>query len=147
MNLSSPFVADETEAVHEANRRFYRALETLDLQAMDDLWLHAPFSHCVHPGWEALVGWDAIRASWERIFASTGWLRVTPTALRVEVRGEVAIVTGTENITAKSHEDVGLAVAAATNLFLRTPTGWRLFHHHASPAPVQVTHPFSGTIQ
>ena len=138
---------NETEAVHEANRSFYRALETLDLQAMDDLWLHAPFAHCVHPGWEALVGWDAIRDSWERIFSNTGWMRVTPTALHAEVLGEVAVVTCTENITAKSHEDVGLAVATATNLFLRTPGGWRLFHHHASPAPVQVTHPFTGTVQ
>lgn len=147
MDLKQSSIAAETEAVHESNRRFYRALETLDLQAMDALWLHAPFSHCVHPGWEALVGWDAIRASWERIFASTGWLRVTPTALRVELVGEVAVVTCTENITAKSQENVGLAVAAATNLFLKTPSGWRLFHHHASPAPMQVTHPFSGTVQ
>jgi ketosteroid isomerase-like protein len=145
MNETKP--TTETEAVHEVNHGFYRALESLDLQAMDALWLHAPFAHCVHPGWEALVGWDAIRASWERIFSNTGWLRVTPTALHVEVLGDVAVVTCTENITAKSHEDVGLAVAAATNLFLRTPAGWRLFHHHASPAPVQVTHPFTGTVQ
>ncbi len=143
---TKPFTT-EMETVHEANQRLYRALETLDLQVMDDLWLHAPFAHCVHPGWEALVGWHAIRASWERIFANTGWLRVTPTAVRVEVLGDVAVVTCTENITAASHEDVGLAVAAATNLFVRTPAGWRLFHHHASAAPVQVTHPFTGTVQ
>lgn len=138
---------DETEAVRQGNDRFYRALESLDLPAMDELWLHAPFSHCVHPGWDALVGWEAVRASLERIFASTRWLRVTPTAVRVEVRGDVAVVTCTENITAQSGDDVGLAVASATNLFLKTPGGWRLFHHHASPAPVQVTHPFSGTVQ
>jgi ketosteroid isomerase-like protein len=59
----------------------------------------------------------------------------------------VAVVTCSENITAQSEEDVGMAVAQATNLFRKTPEGWRLFHHHASPAPVQVTHPFSGTVQ
>jgi SnoaL-like domain len=147
MDLKKAPSPEETEAVHQANARFYRALETLDMQAMDELWLHSPSAHCVHPGWEAVVGWDAVRASWERIFANTSWMRVTPTGIRVEILGPVAVVTCTESITAKSEEEVGLAVASATNLFLRTPAGWRLFHHHASPAPVQVTHPFSGTVQ
>jgi ketosteroid isomerase-like protein len=147
MDWNKPSMDDDTEAVRRANDHFYRALESLDLEAMDRLWLHAPFSHCVHPGWEALVGWGAVRASWERIFANTSWLRVTPTGLRVEILGDVAVVTCTENITAKSADDVGLAAASATNLFSKTPAGWRLFHHHASPAPVQVTHPFSGTVQ
>jgi ketosteroid isomerase-like protein len=137
----------EAEAVHDANHRFYRAMETRDLAAMEALWLHAPFTHCVHPGREALVGWKAIRESWARLFTNTGWLRVTPTTLRVEVLGEIAILTCTENISSKSHDEVGLSVTAATNIFLRTPEGWRLFHHHASPAPVHVTHPFTGTIQ
>jgi ketosteroid isomerase-like protein len=137
----------EAEEVHDANHRFYRALETRDLAAMEELWLHVPFAHCVHPGREALVGWRAIRASWASLFSKTGWLRVTPTTLRVEILGHLAIVTCTENISSTSHDEVGLSVAAATNLFLKTSEGWRLFHHHASPAPVHVTHPFTGTIQ
>jgi len=72
---------------------------------------------------------------------------VTPTGVRVDIIGEVAVVTCAESITAESEGDVGLAVAQATNLFRRTPEGWRMFHHHASSAPVQVTHPFSGTVQ
>ena len=40
-----------------------------------------------------------------------------------------------------------MAVAQATNLFRLTPDGWRMFHHHASPAPVHVTQPFSGAVQ
>src|SRR5262249_17840607 len=110
----SPFSSEE-EAVHDANHRFYRALETRDLPAMEALWLHVPFAHCVHPGREALVGWRAIRDSWLRLFSNTGWLRVTPTTLRVELLEDVAIVTCTENISSKSHDDVGLSVAAATN--------------------------------
>jgi ketosteroid isomerase-like protein len=137
----------EPEAVRQANELFYKALEDLDLKAMDGLWLHEGWVHCVHPGWDALVGWDAVRQSWEQIFAHTRWIRVTPTAVHIESFGEVAVVSCTENITAQSQEDVGLAVAQATNLFRQTPQGWRMIHHHASPAPVQVTHPFSGTVQ
>jgi len=143
-----PWIAnDEREAVRQANDRFYRALEALDLAEMERVWLPASRAYCVHPGWDSLVGWPAIRGSFEQIIAGTSWIRVTPTGVRVEVIGDVAVLTCAENITAKSAEDVGLAVAQATNLFRRTPEGWRLFHHHASPAPVQVTHPFTGTVQ
>jgi ketosteroid isomerase-like protein len=138
---------NDAESVREANERFYRALENLDLPAMDEMWLHEGWVYCVHPGWDSLLGWEAVRHSFEQIFENTAWIRVTATAVRVEVFGDIAIVACAENITAKSEEDVGLAVAQATNVFRRTGEGWKMMHHHASPAPVQVTHPFSGTVQ
>jgi ketosteroid isomerase-like protein len=138
---------DDQDAIRLMNARFYLALESLDLPAMEDVWLHERWVHCVHPGWEAMEGWDAIRKSYEEIFASTSWMRVTPTAVRVLVFGEFGIVFCAENITAQSDGDVGLAVAHATNLFRLTASGWKMIHHHASSAPVRVTQPFSGTIQ
>ena len=138
---------DDREAIRRVNDRFYQALESLDLPAMEKLWLHESWVHCVHAGWDAIEGWDAIRKSFEQIFANTSWLRVTPTAVRVVAFLDFGIVSCAENITLKTDEDVGLAVAHATNLFRKTSEGWKLIHHHASSAPVQVTHPFSGTIQ
>ena len=138
---------DDHESVREANDRFYRALEELDLEAMEDAWLQAPFAYCVHPQSDVFFGWPAVRASWAKVFAKTRWIRVTPTADRVEIMGTVAVVSCAENITVQSDDDVTVAVASATNLFMKTRDGWRLFHHHASLVPVQVTHPFSGTIQ
>ncbi len=135
---------DELRAVNE---RFYRALEELDLAEMDQLWLHSPWVRCIHPGWDVLVGWERVRESLEQIFAGTGWMRVTPTECEIHIFGDVGMVACAENITASRDSDVGVAVAQATNLFRRTPEGWRMIHHHASPAPVHVTQPFSGTIQ
>jgi ketosteroid isomerase-like protein len=137
----------EVDELRAANERFYRALEELDLAEMDQLWLHEPWVRCVHPGWDVLVGWERVRESLEQIFAGTGWMRVTPTECNIHVFGDVGMVACAENITASRDSDVGVAVAQATNLFRRTPEGWRMFHHHASPAPVHVTQPFSGTIQ
>jgi len=140
-------MSDEREALREANERFYRALEGLDVGAMDGLWLQAPWVRCVHPGWEAIAGWEAVRFSWEQIFASTRWMRVTPTSVEIAAFGEVGIVSCSENISATHGGHVGLGVAQATNVFLWTPDGWRMIVHHASPAPVRVTQPFTGTVQ
>jgi len=137
----------EVEELRAVNERFYRALEELDLEEMERIWLHERWVRCIHPGWDVLVGWERVRESLEQIFASTGWMRVTPTECDVHVFGDVGMVACAENITASRDSDVGVAVAQATNLFRRTPEGWRMFHHHASPAPVHVTQPFSGTIQ
>lgn len=139
--------ADHQEALREANGAFYRAVEELNLAAMDRVWLHESWVRCIHPGWDLLVGWERVRQSWEQIFSDTHWMRVTPTGIDVQVLGDVGLVGCAENITATSDGDVGVAVAQATNLFLRTGEGWRLMHHHSSPAPVRVTQPFSGTIQ
>jgi uncharacterized protein (TIGR02246 family) len=138
---------DEEAALRERTADFYRALEELDLEAMDRIWLHESWIRCIHPGWDVLVGWEAIRRSWEQVFAHTNWIRIAPTDVDVQVIGDVAIVACSENITAPKDEDVGVAVAQATNLFLRTNGAWRLIHHHASPAPVRVTQPFSGIVQ
>jgi ketosteroid isomerase-like protein len=138
---------EDSDTLRATNDRFYRALDALDLQAMDALWLHEPWVRCVHPGWDVLVGWELVRQSWQQIFESTNWMRVTATGVEVIAFGDVGLVSCSENITAKNEEDVGLAVARATNIYLRQGEGWRIFHHHASPAPVQVTQPFSGTVQ
>jgi hypothetical protein len=137
----------DRDDLRRANERFYHALETLDLAVMDDLWLHEGWVQCIHPGWEAIVGWEGVRRSFEEIFASTHWLRVTPTSVREVMLPGMGIVSCAENITLGAPGDLDMAVAHATNLFRMTHEGWKMVHHHASSAPVRVTQPFSGTIQ
>jgi uncharacterized protein (TIGR02246 family) len=139
-------VTDEG-AVRAANESFYAALETLDLARMSAVWLNDESVRCIHPGSDVILGWTAVRASWERIFSNSGWMRVTPTSVEIRRAGDVAVVFCAENITAKQDGDVRVAVALATNVYQKTAEGWRMIHHHASPAPVNVTQPFSGTVQ
>jgi ketosteroid isomerase-like protein len=130
-----------------ANRSFYESLEKFDLPAMKSLWYRGPGVRCIHPGWEAINGYEAIIDSWDQVFKSTGWMRVTPTDVSTWRLGELGLVYCSENITAKHDDEVGVAVTMATNVFRQTGEGWRMVLHHASPAPVDVTQEFSGTLQ
>jgi ketosteroid isomerase-like protein len=124
-------VSDDAEIV-EANARFYRAFEALDLAEMDTVWAHGEHVRCVHPGWPLLSGWDAVRASWERIFANTAEMRFTVSAVHAVVGDDLAWVTCTENILSEVAGRVSVTAILATNLFERGVDGWRLVHHHAS---------------
>jgi ketosteroid isomerase-like protein len=122
----------DTADVEEANARFYRAFEALDIAEMDRVWIHGEHARCVHPGWPLLCGWDAVRASWQTIFAGTEEMRFTLGEVTVGVGGDLAWVTCTENILSEVNGRVAVTSILATNLFERDLDGWRIVHHHAS---------------
>ncbi len=127
---------EEEEKIREANRRFYLALEGLDLEKMDGVWLHDDSVRCIHPGWELLSGWDEVRESWARIFENTERMQVTISKVEVEICGEVAWVVCYQNITSTTSSGFDTALILATNIFVRRGENWLMIHHHASPIPV-----------
>lgn len=135
------------ESLIRANGAFYDALENHRLDVMDRLWLHEGWVRCVHPGRDALVGWPAVRRSFEEMFKGKRWLHVTPTAIDVMVFGEIGVIACVENITTEQDDEMGMTVAQATNIFRLTDGGWRMMHHHASSAPMHVTQAFDGGVQ
>lgn len=130
--MSSPAI---TEQVREANRRFYDALEALDIGAMEACWSAGPGVACLHPGGPWQRGWDAVSAGWEVILSNTGYIEFEIVDVEVTVNDPVAWVTCVERITSSAGEGGGSAAAevAATNLFVLDATGWRIALHHASP--------------
>lgn len=130
-------MADDRAAVEAVNAAFYGAFEDGDLDGMRELWLAAPEPVCVHPGAPPLRGIAAIHRSWAVIMANTPYIQFFLTDVEVAVRGDVASVTCTENVlTGGEHtgpDAFGGGRAVATNVFVRTPDGWRLWIHHASP--------------
>jgi ketosteroid isomerase-like protein len=123
---------DDHAEIEAANARFYRAFEDLDLAEMERVWGHGDDVACVHPGWPLLTGWEAVRASWHTIIGNTAEIRFTLGDVRVTAGGDLAWVTCTENILSQVHGQVAVTSVLATNIFERTPGGWRLVHHHAS---------------
>lgn len=123
---------DAEDLVLAQHRAFYRALSHCDLEAMDRVWLHAPWVRCVHPGWELLIGWEAVRASWEGIFGNTRSHKIEAGDVTVRLVEGFSWVSAVERIRGQG----GVSFTAATNLFQRTDDGWRMVLHHASIIPV-----------
>ncbi len=134
--------SDEVAVVEEANAALYSALETTDYDAMSALWADgdlAASARCVHPGWMAVQGRGPILRSWALIMANTSYIQFFITDLVVTVSGDVGVVTCAENVLTGLGRDAAGAAALGggrvetTNLFRRTPSGWRIWQHHASP--------------
>jgi hypothetical protein len=117
------------------NQEFYRSLESLDLERMNEVWFQTDWVTCVHPGWPMLTGWNEVQGSWRKIFEGTETIRFELSNLAVRIENATAWVTCFENIIHLSTSGVAGAAAVATNIFILTPEGWRMVLHHASPIP------------
>jgi ketosteroid isomerase-like protein len=132
--------ADEVEAVNTA---YYEALERGDFEDLAMLWLADgdPEVSCVHPGWPVLNGRGEVLRSYALIMANTDYIQFFLTDVKVAVTGATALVTCTENILSggpapEEGEEPGPLVGqlvVATNVFLRTSDGWKMWSHHGSP--------------
>ena len=119
----------------DAAQAFYQAFESRDLDAMMATWAEDEDIVCVHPGGPRHVGYDAVRHSFEQLFAGDGKLafRLEQPVL-IETVG-LAMQSVVEHVSTGDEDRRGVAIA--TNVLMRTPYGWRVVCHHASPsAPV-----------
>jgi ketosteroid isomerase-like protein len=118
----------------DAAAAFYRAFESKDIDAMMAAWAEDEEIVCVHPGGPRLVGFDAVRVGWEQIFAGETKLLFRLEELVVLETVGMALQSAIEQVTVGDNP-APRGTAIASNVFLRTPSGWRIVLHHASPAP------------
>jgi ketosteroid isomerase-like protein len=114
-----------SEAVLAANDAFYHAFNEKDIEAMDAVWSASPDVACIHPGWNLLLGREAVIESWRRILTNPGQMRIFTGGETVVFVGEVALVL--------CRELVGGSPLAATNVFVQENGAWKLLHHHSGP--------------
>lgn len=119
----------------KANDRFYLALSQADLGLMSQVWNQSDEVYCIHPGWDRLEGWQAIRKSWEAIFSNQGQCPIAASAAKVNLCGDMAWVNCFEHI-ATPETDVQIIRTMCTNVFQRIDGDWKLIIHHASIAPL-----------
>jgi ketosteroid isomerase-like protein len=113
---------------------FYQAFEARDIEMMMATWAEDEDIVCVHPGGPRLVGYEAVRAGWEQLFSGNTRLSFRLDQIVVIETVGLALQSAIEHVTVGDDREPRGA-ALATNIFLRTPSGWRMVVHHASPAP------------
>jgi ketosteroid isomerase-like protein len=123
----------DRESILEANRAFYRAFESLDLERMGEIWLRDPRIVCIHPGWRRLVGWGPVMTSWERIFDNVFEMKFELGEAQVMASGDLAVVVVEENLLQRGYDGATRSSVLATNVFERAQGRWWLVSHHGSP--------------
>ncbi|WP_332853978.1 YybH family protein [Duganella sp. S19_KUP01_CR8] len=114
----------------ETESAFYDALNRADLDALMALWADDDEIVCVHPGGPRLIGHAAIRSSWAAILEHGG-LHIMPSQLHETHNLMSSVHTLVEGTTAGGEA----AHLVATNVYVKTPRGWRIVLHHVSVAP------------
>jgi ketosteroid isomerase-like protein len=118
--------ADDTESA------FYEALQSGDIEKLMTCWGDEDDIVCVHPGGARLVGAGAIRAAFDAMF-SNGAIRVHAEKVRRVQAMSASMHSVLERIDVMTGEGPRHAYVIATNVYHKTPQGWRMVAHHASP--------------
>jgi uncharacterized protein (TIGR02246 family) len=111
---------------------FYECLQKGDAEALMELWADDEEVVCVHPGGPRLVGIARVAQAWQEIL-STGALNIRVIDRSVIANLSCAVHHVIEEITVQNEGRMESATVCATNVYLKTPSGWRIVAHHASP--------------
>jgi len=121
---------DELEAA------FYTALQQGDIERVMACWADEDEIVCVHPGGARLLGPVAIRVAYTAML-ERGGLQVRPAqVVRVQALAS-SVHSVQEQVRSVLPDGVRETVVQATNVYHKTPKGWRLVAHHASVAEVR----------
>lgn len=124
--------ADDIEAA------FYEALQSADIEKLMACWADEDEIVCVHPGGPRLIGMGAIRAAFDAMF-SNGSILAWPEGVRKIESLASSVHNVRERIEVLTDEGPREAYVIATNVYHKTPQGWRMVAHHASPGSEQET--------
>ncbi|MBC8118086.1 MAG: nuclear transport factor 2 family protein [Burkholderiaceae bacterium] len=131
MRLSKPVMMSSPE---ECEQAFYEALDAADSEALNELWLEDDDVVCIHPGGARLTGYAAVKSSWSSILAN-GPVHARCTLAKSLETPTVALHNVVEEVVVGEGAQQQVVSVLATNVYVKTPAGWKMVLHHASAAP------------
>lgn len=111
-----------------ANEAFYLAFEGKDFDAMSHIWSEQGQPVCLHPGWPALIGREAILTSWKNILAN-------PNQGHVSFIDPVITPISETSAAVICYEKAGDQIMVATNVFKIEDDRPRLYIHQSGFCP------------
>lgn len=124
----------------DAEAAFYEAFTNADLEAMMAVWADDDDIYCVHPNGARVSGVERVRESWREIFAAGQTLRFELREQHCLQGMMLSVHSVYEHVTIEG-DPRPPAPIIATNVYVRTESGWRMVAHHASPAPAPARAP------
>jgi ketosteroid isomerase-like protein len=122
---------------------FYEGLRAGDLEKVMACWADDDDIVCIHPGGPRLLGTSNIRASFTALFAGGGSIPVDAESVQQLNAVASSVHHVLERAEVLTPQGPAYAHVLATNVYHKTPQGWRMVVHHASPAmpgqPPEVT--------
>jgi ketosteroid isomerase-like protein len=109
---------------------FYEAFAQLGMDLMSRVWVDSEQAFCVHPGGRPLLGSQAVLASWRGMFQGAQPLVLFYKVVHKQEWGDLAVHLVEERLSSKDATHQGLVMAS--NCYVKTDGGWRLFSHHGS---------------
>ncbi len=96
---------------------------------MKATWYRDNDVYCIHPGGPAKTGYDAVLNHWAYILGDNQPTKIDYKVISVKKNDQFATHLVEEIIGSEQ------VVVIATNTYIRTSNGWRLYSHHASLSP------------
>lgn len=130
--------ADDQPKVAKANEQFYAALNTMfqgDAAPMEAVWSHADDVTYLPPDGSMLIGWQAVRASWQEQASLKLGGHVAPMKVKITVGHDLAVVTNFEkgvNTVDGKEQEVSIR---SSKVFRKENGAWKLISDHADPLP------------
>jgi ketosteroid isomerase-like protein len=129
------------DEVRKASKQFYAGLNRMangDAGALADIWSHSAAVTTMHPVGGRQVGWDAVRASFEKVaqIASDGKIELKDQLIRVagDVAYEMGVELGQLNLSGRK----AAIEQRVTNIYQREAGAWKLIHHHTDTSPAML---------
>ena len=138
MPRSRPGAATLGGSSDDIETAFYEALQRADIEQLMSCWADEDDIVCVHPGGPRLMGAQAIRTAFEAMF-SHDTVRARPVQVRRVVALASAVHSVVEQVEVMLPDGLHQAVVLTTNVYHKTPEGWRMVAHHASPGGAPTT--------
>jgi ketosteroid isomerase-like protein len=131
--------ATDAEAVAKANDQFYAALDAIfegNLAPMDAVWSHADDVTYLPPDGTLVVGWEQVRASWQKQAAKKFGGHVGPQDVHITVGSDLASVCNFEKGVNPNVDGKKQSISIRSSKVFRKENGaWKLISDHADPLP------------